>query len=493
MHPPPLAEGRAKWPATWDTPRARLAALVAALVLWTIACFQRSLWEDEFHSLYHAQAESVPALLARVRGDNHPPLSFLAQHASRAVFGETPFALRLPSLLAGLALLLVHLRLSTRLAHPAARGIAPWLAVASSYLLCMIASARMYPWLALATLGLVERAVSVCEGKRGRLGIAAWIAVGLHSHYAFFHHLALLGLTGFALWLFAPTRRRALERCLLPGMLGLAAFLPWGWWAFVHQLGTGDQPSSTYRGFLQWFESYAHFLFLNAREGGPLVHYGLALPGVFVGALLGVHGALRLARQVRADASVFAALMLALGILGPAWTYGASLLHARSGFNLRYLASFAAPALLIVAAGVPGAAWRRGLACFLLAAMLVVALVNALTPGRQDLRGAVEHILAHAQPGDAVMLRSWWFRDPEHSPTDYGWYADRLAGRREQPVAIPVERAQEALAYPRVWVIHASGYRLWVLKLLSERFRKLESFPCGPDATVQLYFDPRDG
>ena len=493
MDPLPLAEGRAKWPATWDTPRARAAALLAALLIYGAACLQRSLWEDEFHSLYHAQAGSIPELLARVRGDNHPPLSFLLQHACRAALGENAFALRLPSLLAGLALLLVLLRLAQRLEHPAARGIAPWLVVVSSYLVCMVATARMYPWVALATLGLVERVVSVCEGKRGRLGIAVWIAVGLHSHYAFFHVLALLGLAGLAFWVLAPERRRALERCVLPALLGLACFVPWGAWAFVHQLGTGDQPSSAYRGFLVWFESYAHFMFLNAREGGAFVHYGLALPGVFAGALLGTSGALRLLRQARVERSVFAALVLALGILGPTWLYVASLVHARSGFNLRYLASFAAPALLIVAAGVPGAAWRRVLACFLLGAMLVVALVNALTPGRQDVRGAVETILARTQPGDAVMLRSWWFRDPARSPTDFGWYAERLAGDRLQPVGIPVEHPHDALAYRRVWVIHASGYRLWVLRLLSEHFRKLETFPCGPDATVQLYSEPREG
>lgn len=470
-----------------------LGALCVAVLLWVLASLNRSLWQDEFHSLYHASALSLRAMLESVRGDNHPPLSFLLQRASLALFGENAFALRLPSLLAGVGLFLVFVRLSRRLADPRAQELAPWLAACSSYLVLMVSTARMYALLALATLGLVESALAVLEGTRSRWWIAAWVALGLHSHYGFFHDLALIGVAGLALYASSARHRAALQRCLLPGLVGLVLFVPWAKYAFGHQLGTGDPPTSSYRGWLVWLESYGHMLFINSRLGGDLVTYAVALPWAAVGAFFGGVGVVRLVRDVRAGREPgFSLALLALAVLGPSWIYLASLVSARSGFHTRYLASFAAPALLIVAAGVPGSAARRNLGRALMAAMLALALVNAFSAGRQDVRGAVEFILEHAQPGDAVIVRAWWFRDPERSPTDYGWYARRLAHGRAGPAEIPLEKAPEALSHPRVWLIHSVGYRAWVPSLLGDHFRTLERFPFGPDASVDLYSGPRD-
>lgn len=295
----------------------------------------------------------------------------------------------------------------------------------------------------------------------------------------------------FLAWRFAGLRAN-LVRLAAPALLGCALFLPWTFYAFTHQLETGDPPTSAYRGLLVWLEAYAHFLFLNARLGGDAVFYAVALPGVALGAFLGVLGAVDLARELRAGKSpAFPALLLALGIVAPTWAYLASLVHARSGFHLKYLASFAAPLVLIVAAGASGAAWRRALGILLFAAMLAVTAVNVASRGRQDVLGAVDFILEHAQPGDAVLARAWWFRDPERSPTDFGWYADRRADGRARPAQIPVLRTAEALAHPRVWVIHTGGYPRWALENLSRNFAQLETFPFGPEATLHLYSAPR--
>jgi 4-amino-4-deoxy-L-arabinose transferase-like glycosyltransferase len=494
MPPGPERDGQrgasASWPDRWDSPAARSAAGLLAVLAWTIGSFHRSLWEDEFHSLYHASARGLLGTLASVRGDNHPPLSFLLQKASCALLGESAFALRLPSLMAGLGLYLVFLRLARRLPGAEARGIAPWLAACSSFVFWFVSAARMYAWIALATLGLVECVLAVLEGGRKRWCIAAWVALGLHSHYHFFHHLTLLGVAGLVVYLGWPEQRRGLRSCLLPGLLGCAAFLPWGVYAFWHQLGTGDPPTSSRRGFLVWLESYGHFLFINARTGGALVQHGLALPGVVAGGLLGALGTVRLLRAGRA-APAFVAAVLVLGLLGTSWIYLADLVHPRSGYNLKYLSAFAAPLLLIVAAGVGASRWSRAQGGFLLLAMLVVTIVNVLSPGRQDVRGGVRFVLEHAQPGDAVMVHAWWFRDPERSPTDYGWYARRLDPEGGGPVEIPIARTEEALQHPRVWLIHTSAYRRWVMDLLNERYERVETFPRGPEVTVYLYSSPR--
>jgi len=482
-----------KWARSFDSSPARVAAFLVAALFWTIGSLHRSLWEDEFHSMFHARGESVRALFETVRSDNHPPLSFLLQKLSRDLLGESVFALRLPTLLAGLGMLWVFLRLSRRLPDSTARAFAPWLAAFSSYLFWIVTTARMYAWLALATLGLVESVLAVLEGKRSRWWLAPWIALGLYSHYHFFHHLALLGLAALALYAGSPTQRAALRRCALPGLAGLALFVPWGVFAFWQQLQTGDPPTSSYRGIDEWFQAYAHLLFVNARAGGAFLFYGLALTGALAGALLGFLGTMRLVRGMRAHGpTAFSLALLALGVLGPSWTYLASVVHSRSGFHLKYLAGYASPALLIIAAGVAGAFWRRALGGFLLFAMLCLTLVNVATCGSQDVQGAVLFILEHARPGDAVVVRSYWFRDPEHSPTDYGWYARRLAPGREDPLEIPFDRVHDAFAHPRTWLIWTGGYPAWVQDTLREHFQRLETFPCGPEVTVQLYSEPRE-
>ena len=159
-------EGTAGWPGTWDCKVSRGAAFLVAALFWTLGTLRRSFWEDEFHSLYHAQAGSWTALFERVRSDNHPPLSFLLEKVSRDLFGESVFTLRLPSLLAGLGLFWVFLRLSRRLPDAHSRGIAPWLAAGSSYLFWIVTSARMYGFVALATLGFVECVLATLEGRR---------------------------------------------------------------------------------------------------------------------------------------------------------------------------------------------------------------------------------------------------------------------------------------------------------------------------------------
>jgi 4-amino-4-deoxy-L-arabinose transferase-like glycosyltransferase len=481
------------WPEAWDAPRARVAAFLVAALLWTAGSLHRSLWEDEFHSLYHASAGSVTELLERVRGDNHPPLSFLLQKLSCDLLGETAFALRLPTLLAGLGALLLYVGLARRLTDPAARAIAPWLAASSSYFLWIVTTARMYAWLALAALGLLHGVLAALEGTRSRWWISAWIALGLHSHYHSFHYLALLGLACVVAHAVSPGEREGLRRCVSPALAGAALFAPWAIHAFWHQLGTGDPPTASYRGWRVWSESYAHFLFLYPRAGGDLVHYGLALPGALAGAVLGISGVLRLARGIRAGGTrTLPVTLLVLALLGPSWVYLASLVSPRSGFHLKYLVSFAGPLLLIVATGVSRAIWSRALAGFLLVAMLAVTLANVASRGRQNIHGAVSYILDHARPGDAVVVRPWWSRDPERSPTDYGWYARRLARGRPGPVEIPVDRTdQEARAYPRVWLIHTGDSRRWVRAFLGEHFRNLETIPIDPEATVYLYSDPR--
>ena len=92
-----------------------LAPCVAGALLWTIGAARKSLWTDEFHTLHHVREPDWGALLAVVREDNHPPLSFALQRLSVGLFGESEVALRLPGVIAGVALLALAARFAARL------------------------------------------------------------------------------------------------------------------------------------------------------------------------------------------------------------------------------------------------------------------------------------------------------------------------------------------------------------------------------------------
>ena len=61
--------------------------------------------------------EKVPSWM-RLSFHDHPPLVFLLQHYSMRIFGETPFAVRLPSVLAGLAAVFLVYLIGRRLYSP---------------------------------------------------------------------------------------------------------------------------------------------------------------------------------------------------------------------------------------------------------------------------------------------------------------------------------------------------------------------------------------
>jgi mannosyltransferase len=85
-----------------------LVLLAAVLIGGTIRLWQfgESLWLDELHSAW-VVAGSIGEIAERARLGNQSPLYFYLLKITTAAFGKTELALRLPSLLAGLATLLL--------------------------------------------------------------------------------------------------------------------------------------------------------------------------------------------------------------------------------------------------------------------------------------------------------------------------------------------------------------------------------------------------
>lgn len=452
-----------------------LAIGTLGVALRGVASAHNSLWLDEFHTLFHARAAGLGALLTGAASDNHPPLSFVLVHVSRTVFGEAPLALRAPSLVAGavvLALLLVlaaRLQLASQL-HPArptggpssgrttatarvetARvGTAAWallLAAVAPQAVMASSEARMYSLLGLCLVGLalaVERAE-----RNGRLPIwtAPVLASALLAHYFVWHHLAVATLVV----LLVPSARRSAARALanrgsitvIAGGLLLAA--PWYAFGFVRQLEHGLWPgrgAATLRGLV---DSLGGLTVRRLALAPDWLVIWLTLAAALV-LVLAVQGW----RTVHRSRPLTAGLLLAQVFVLPAWAALASHLFARSGFDPKYL-SAAGLALVLLAglglASIPRAGWRGALGMLVTIPLLMQSSLIALNPGAEDYRGATLRALELTGPGVPFAPIEW---QPDLFPRGQGfrYEADRLA--MEHPDGEP----------EREWLMHDEFYGL---------------------------------
>jgi hypothetical protein len=472
----------------------RLAWLVL-VVLWALTAWNKSLSGDEFHSLHHARIP-LADFLAVVRTDNHPPLSFLVLKGAIALFGAGHLALRLPGLLYALAFHGLVVRVARRLPDPRVRALAPWLVLLSSYRSMVFTEARMYGLLALCVLGLVETTLAAFEGRRVRLAAASCVALGLHTHYYFFHYLGVL--VACVLWIAwrTPALRPAVRHLFRSSVLGALVFLPWGLWGFAVQLGHGLPAGSDYSRLDTWLQSLAHFLFMNASLGGEWLTYGVALPAVVMAAALALLGCAPASRAAADPATRrLLQLLVAVGLVTPAWAGLAAQFIPRAPYNWPYVSPSCAPLLLLVGLGLAARARRAALvlAALLMAAMSAVTLVNAFSPGQEDFRGAVAHILAHARPGDALITRGLWDQgdqDPRVSPTGWSYYLERLpppAGAAV-PSEYPLSRWRGALQHERVWIFIRRYWSKPVRTALEAAYTHEEAWSIGPVLVVRLYW-----
>ena len=435
--------------------------LVLALALRAADAALGSLRLDDFHSLHHARAEGFIPFLESLLEDNHPPLSFLLLRITRALGGENDLVLRIPSLLAGLGLVLLAWRLSRHLSTLRLRTAATALVAFSSLHVEYSADLRMYALLALAVAGALDAAIDLLEEGTGAKRLVFWSVVGLYTHYHALHALAVL--FGGALLSCAMTAAyRTRARTLLRAMVGIAVLsLPWYALAFPRQLQHGLPPGGSEVSFSRFGESMVHLVFLNLRLAGDAGRPVLLGAGVLL-VLLAVTGVLRWTRaDLDAARPARVILLFAVGFLLPLWSALAAWLLPRAGFEWRYLTGSIAPFAVLAAAGASGtgatAAPRRAALAAAVASAFVLALLNVRDPGREDYEGAARHILERASSADAVLAADW---QPRIFPHGIGWryYRDRLAGG-ESPVDLPatygfaLEPDVEPSQYERVFCI----------------------------------------
>jgi len=429
----------------------------------------QSLWIDEQFTLTSAGLPGPfawHALLDTVHG----PLHTLAVAIAASLGGTSEWVLRLPSALAGIAMVPVMAWLATRFAGRDAAVPAAWLTAGSPFLVWYSQEARNYAFLMLATAGATGLLLELVA--RGRLAIAVRYALvaaaGLLSNFSFL----LLVPFHLRLWLTpGPTRSARLRALALVAGLSLLVLLPWlpsiaGIWDWS-RLAPGRAPvagEQALRGTTTFHAAavpFACYALLVGYSGGPSLrelradatgaltaHLPEVLAAAAVFGLLLVFGLRRLARRGRLADTL-------LWLVAPALVVSYFAANNFKVFNPRYLAVSLPCVLLVVAAAFAALGPRARLGFGTSVGLLWMLSLGRMTfdpaYGRDDYRAALAHVRAGFLSGERVLAVG--------APEPVEWYGRGLPVARFWLgfAAVPermASRLQDSLAVaPGTWIV----------------------------------------
>ncbi len=266
--------------------------LLALLLLASFLRFYRldaqSFWNDEGNSARIAE-RTLDLIVEGAAGDIHPPGYYLLLHYWRALFGQSEFALRSLSVVAGLALVVFTYLLGRRLFGKATGLIAAFLVALSPFAVYYSQEARMYAFLAVlsAASTLATCRLRIADRRSWIATLAAYVftcAAGLYTHYAFSFILLAHNLFFLLRWL-ATDRRSSLRwrfamAWLAAQMAVLILFLPWAPTA-LRQVGGWPSAGQSYTlatALLEVLHTLTVGITISTREvTGLLVGAGLLL------------------------------------------------------------------------------------------------------------------------------------------------------------------------------------------------------------------------
>lgn len=454
----------------WPNPHARLSPAAArwsmvgiVLLAFALRLFllgNQELRGDEAFSYLSTLlplGDVVPSLISQ--GDPHSPLHYVLLNVWVDLAGDSEFAMRWISLVAGLLLVPLLYQLGREMASGKAGLLAAMLAAISPSLIWLSQDVRNQYTLAifftaLATWLLVRIAKPSSPRAAGRR-VAGWVLYALVAALAVYsHYYAVFTLLSHGLYLwFTPGRRRLLGQWVAAGGTAGLLFLPWAMVVLKELLEAGQlsDPDSP---------ELAHYLTIAGKEllvGGMLE--GAWIRWLVLGlTLIVLAGFFALWRGRRAWAAML------LGWLGSALLGIYLVRFSRSTFNDFYV-SVAAPAwILLLTAGLgnwwsKGGKWRGVGGVCLIALLLAssASLSNYYFDSEHSrtlgFRDVAQTLQAHARPGDLFIAH---FPDPV---LDY-YLRDITLPRRMFPArndlgTIEVQQAlaQAAKEYDRLWIV----------------------------------------
>lgn len=424
--------------------------LLAAGALFGLQLGHSSLFIDEVYS-WRASRGSLGDLGNALRySEVTPPLYYLVLHGWLQVCGgDTEALLRIPSAIAGIALVGAVYWLGSLVAGRTAGLIAGALTAISPIVLLYSQQVRAYVWVMLA---LTIAVAALIQAARGRS--LPWLLAGALAAICavLLHYTALLVLAPLALWLWCQRDLRVRWRVgfLAAIAVPVAALVPLA----LTQLSQGHQEAS---------DIYASLTTLNALRIAGTPFDGRATGGLMlwreVAAVVVIDALALLAFADRLRAVRTRWLIVACGLV-PLTVVGVVSALGQPVALTRYTA-VAAP-FILVAIGAVAAYAHRALTAVLLAGALAVsaaALVAAQQHDGQnpDTRAAIATAASNWRDGDVVVGLGLLGFDGALS-----YYAEKLLppDAREVPAFPSLDAAVDS---PPVFEAAVDGRRLWLV------------------------------
>lgn len=385
-----------------------VAVLTAVGAALRIHLAQQSLFADELSTRFVIAGRGLADMVRVVGTDAEitPPLYFVTSWLTTRI-ETTPFLLRLPSVVAGVATIPLVYVLGARTVGHRAGVVAAALTTFSPFMVFYSTEARGYALMMALVLGAALCLLNAAErGGRGWwAGYAACTCAAVYTHYT-----SVFALAGLFVWAVA-TQRHALRALLVATGVAVIGFLPWLGGLRVDL----DAPTTDILSNLQPFSldyvraSLSHWAigYPYAQENTRIAVLPGTVPAILFVLAVAV-GAVRLAVAAvrdRARPRPAALLAVALFLSVPV---GEALASAVSDnvFGSRNLAA-GWPGLALCLGAVLLAAGRR------LGPALAVVAVGVFVVGTVKLTGPAferppfERVVAYVdrtgQPGDAVV------------------------------------------------------------------------------------------
>jgi 4-amino-4-deoxy-L-arabinose transferase-like glycosyltransferase len=412
----------------WERHRTWLivGALVAAALVVRLLLV-RGIWVDEAISIHQAHM-SLPDMLENLRvTDRHPPLHYLLLWGMVRLFGDGELAMRLPSIIAGAALVPALFLCGRELFDRRTGLVASGLAACAPLAIWYAQEARMYSlFMLFAALALWAQIRVLRDGRRRYwIAYAGFTIALLYTHY-FGLIPILIQQVFFAVAAWKRSHRGEDVRPLLIGcwatwgalVLAAAPLAP-----FAHEQYVHDQAAGT------GFGSVPGSGTPGGAEGSSLSIY--AVLSNFVWAIWGYHANTTMVRIAALWPLLMLVSLAALGrgrsdtakmvialAVGPVLLLLVAGLVKRDLFEVRYFAGAVPMLLLLLAAAVAGGA-RRRLPMLVATGVLLASFVGALVdqqlssnnPRDFDYEGAISDVEKRAKPGDTVVYAPDYLRD----------------------------------------------------------------------------------
>jgi uncharacterized membrane protein len=414
----------------------------------------RSLWGDEAFSVWASKQPLANLLLGL---DAQPPLYHVVLKLSRALWGESVFALRFSSVICGVLLTPIVYRMTRALAGNAPALLAMLATAVSPILIYYQQEARMYAIATLMTAGAMlftARATAGCTLRRRDW--LAFVLLSLGALYGHFYTVTLLAINAAALGIVALRRRSGRVHWLLAHA---AIAIGFGIWFFGLQWMVLTRSGPQRRSLLPPLNEIAD----NIQRGISGLIFGLRFeawqaPIALVLFALVLLGAVALWRARRRAAALLGAGWVALSCLFVFVT------ASRSGivpdFNPRYLL-FTLPALMLLAGGWLTSNARPWRAAIALVIVLATAGIGQLAfadmqwqKSRYD--ALLAAIQARAESGDAAALLNsdqfplYDFYGPVNMPV---WIMDNNLWSDAQQAEQLAQFARASGSARRVWFV----------------------------------------